>query len=634
MRSWSIIHGRLVLVGPEGPTIATADEIFRSVIERESVWPDVEPGQSGVAATFRFSRYPALPIGILSADTKGPILTFEAAISDVRRIPLSASELAAGHLIFDGVWYPLDPTTAQEVVALAHKAGAEAGGAVRSFRSILDLKQAAAGGSSLEDRLPIGPETASLLAPPVTGSPVGIEAELYSYQLDGWRWLRFVLAEGAGGLLGDEMGLGKTLQVISAITDAGVRPLCPVLVVAPGSLLENWRREIARFSPRLSVLKHHGPDRTGRPVELQRYDVVITSYDSVLRDSALLLMLDWTLVVLDEAQNIKNPDALRTRAVKELHRSSGLAVTGTPMENRLMDLWSIMDFVCPGYLGDQLTFSQTFVDSPDGAERLEPLLSPLMLRRRIKDVAKDLPERIDIPEALELEPYEANAYDVIRKRIAAQYGKSASIVVLTKLRMFCAHQSLADEDWTGDPSSFSKMRRLLEILEEVFSRGEKALVFASFTKMADLIVEQVHSKFGIFARSLDGRLPIDDRQPLIDEFSNVTGAAALVLNPRAGGAGLNITAANHVIHYNLEWNPAIEAQASARAHRRGQTLPVTVHRLFYAGTVEEVVDERLRRKRQLADAAIIGVQGGEDDLADVMAALERSPLGRSGARPR
>jgi SNF2 family DNA or RNA helicase len=426
------------------------------------------------------------------------------------------------------------------------------------------------------------------------------------------------------------MGLGKTLQVIAAITDAPGGSISPVLVVAPGSLLENWRREITKFSPGLSVLKHHGPSRSGTPRGLEGHDVVITSYGSVYRDNSLLQMIPWALVVLDEAQNIKNPAAARTRAVKALRRDAGLAVTGTPVENSLMDFWSIMDFACPGYLGDQASFESTYVDDPDGAARLEPLVSPLMLRRRVAEVATDLPARIDIPQALDLTVQEAATYDGMRQQILTEYGQAASLVALTKLRMFCAHPVLVDAWTSPDVGSFSKMRRLLDILGEVIANGEKALVFTSYTKMADLIVEEVASRHGVFARTLDGRLPIDDRQPLLDAFEGVAGPGVLVLNPRAGGSGLNITAANHVIHYNPEWNPALEDQASARAYRRGQTRPVTVHRLFHAGTVEEVVDERLQRKRALAETAVVGVGGDEGDMEDVMAALERSPLVTAG----
>ena len=377
----------------------------------------------------------------------------------------------------------------------------------------------------------------------------------------------------------------------------------------------------------MTVLKHHGPFRTGRPVDLAEYDIVVTSYDVVVGDNSLLNMVRWKVVVLDEAQFIRNPSAQRTKAVKHLQRDAGLAVTGTPIENRLLDLWSIMDFVFPGYLGDEKSFEKRFSNNLDGAAQLEPLISPLMLRRRVTEVAQDLPPRIDIPQLLELDESEAQAYDAERQRIYAEYGPAATLVALTSLRRFCAHPRLMGGYLdTADPMTFSKFRRLDEIVEEIFGRGEKVLVFTSFTAMADIIARHVVKRFGAFAGVIDGRLPIEDRQLMIDRFTSFKGGAALVLNPKAGGTGLNIVAANHVIHYNPEWNPALEDQASARAHRRGQELPVTVHRLLFVDTVEHVVHDRLTRKRTLSNAAIVGIEGKDEDYSDIVAALSRSPL--------
>lgn len=545
-------------------------------------------------------------------------------------VQLEIADLERGYRIADGTWHPVEPTASKEILDLLNSTGANVG-PVTSLRSFLAVRKAGAAGGAVDDRL--ADEALSPLAftPPANDLPSGINATLYPYQLAGWRWLKFLLAEGMGGLLADEMGLGKTLQVIAALSDSGGKTLSPALIIAPGSLLENWRREIAKFAPHLRVLKHHGALRTGRPVELQGYDVVITSYDNAVGDNSLLNMILWKVVILDEAQFIRNPSAQRTKAVKRLHREAGLAMTGTPVENRLLDLWSIMDFVLPDHLGDAKAFEGQFPDDVDGAARLEPLVSPLMLRRRVSEVAKDLPPRIDIPQVLELDENEAAAYDAERERISAEYGAAATLVALTSLRRFCAHPSLMNgTSATADPLSFSKFRRLDEILEEVFARGEKVIIFTSFTAMADMIARHIEKRFGAFAGIIDGRVPIDDRQPLIDRFSAVKGGAALVLNPKAGGAGLNITAANHVIHYNPEWNPALEDQASARAHRRGQELPVTVHRLLVADTVEDVVDERLRRKRALSDTAVIGIEGKDDDYGDIVAALNRSPSKRAG----
>nr|CAD6597011.1 ATP-dependent helicase [Pseudorhizobium flavum] len=525
----------------------------------------------------------------------------------------------------EGIWYPIEPAASAEILQLVESTGASLGEAA-SLKAFLAIRKAGAAGASIDDHTAGRAISPLAFAPSGDELPAGVQATLYPYQISGWRWLKFLLTEGVGGLLADEMGLGKTLQIISALSDSGGAPLRPALIIAPGSLLENWRREISKFAPHLKVLKHHGALRTGRPSELKDHDVVVTSYDNAVRDNSLLNMILWKVIVLDEAQFIRNPDAQRTKAVKRLQREAGLAVTGTPVENRLLDLWSIVDFVLPGYLGDAKSFGSEYADDVDGAAKLEPLVSPLMLRRRVADVAQDLPSRIDIPQLVELDELEIAQYDAERERIHAEYGAAATLVALTSLRRFCAHPDLMSGNAaTADPMSFSKFRRMDEIVEEIFARGEKVIIFTSFTAMADMIARHTKNRFGTFAGVIDGRLAIDDRQPLIDRFSAVQGGAALVLNPKAGGAGLNITAANHVIHYNPEWNPALEDQASARAHRRGQQLPVTVHRLLVADTVEDVVNERLTRKRAISGTAVVGLEGREDDYGDIVAALMRSP---------
>lgn len=626
---WEIRGNELWLLDPQGRSrIPSADEVYRALIERLPAEEWIPTSVDGL----RPSRYPLVPALMISADMEGGPTYSLIATSRGVSMELQVADLERGHRISDGVWYPVDPTARAEVLELLKSNGVEVGPA-RSLKAFLAIRKAASEGGAVEDQTHEQPFSPLVFAPAGDDVPAGVNAKLYPYQLSGWRWLKFLVAEGVGGLLADEMGLGKTLQIISALSDSGAAPLRPALIIAPGSLLENWRREIGKFAPHLKVLKHHGPLRTGRPADLQPHDIVITSYDNAVGDNSLLNMIQWKVIILDEAQFIRNPEAQRTKAVKRLKRDAALAVTGTPVENRLLDLWSIMDFVLPGHLGDAKSFETHFTDDPNGAALLEPLVSPLMLRRRVAEVAKDLPPRIDIPQVLELDEAEAAAYDAERDRINAEYGAAATLVALTSLRRFCAHPALMNRSAAvADPMSFSKFRRLDEIFSEIFSRGEKVIVFTSFTAMADMIARHVEKRFGFFAGVIDGRLPIDDRQPLIDRFSAVRGGAALVLNPKAGGAGLNITAANHVIHYNPEWNPALEDQASARAHRRGQTRPVTVHRLLVADTVEDVVDNRLTRKRSLSEAAVIGVEGKDDDYGDIVAALSRSPSQRTGPR--
>ena len=630
MKNW-VLNGDVLEVA-EGETRipADAEQVYASVIEKLPPWPDLPAGKCGDADRLAFSQYPVDLAAVIMADTGSgrPVLAFEARNQKGERFPVSREAMARGHVVYEQVWYPGTPGNAEALLNLLERSGyAHDSGQPRKLAGFLVLKRAAIEGGPVIDRLPGDTLTRLNLESVTDRGPEGITAELYPYQREGWRWLRFIIREHLGGFLADEMGLGKTLQVISVLRDPGGETEGGgALILAPGSLLENWIREIARFCPDFRTLKHHGSARTGRPVELQGFDAVVSSYDTAVRDLSLLKMVDWNVVVLDEAQNIRNPEALRTKSIKQIRRKVGLAVTGTPIENRLRDLWSIMDFVVPGYLGSLKGFEDRYGEDTEAAAMLEPLVTPLMLRRHVSEVATDLPERIDVPEVLELSETEAIAYDEMRERILVEYGAMATLVSLGKLRQFCAHPEIIGDGVSCRSEAFSKFERLKELLEEIFARSEKALVFTSYTKMADLVANMVESEFRVMSATLDGRRNVADRQPLIDRFSRCRGPAALVLNPRAGGSGLNITAANHVIHYNPEWNPALEDQASARAHRRGQERPVTVRRLIYAGTVEEVIDDRLRRKRDLAGTAVIGVEGKEEDYADIMAALERSPF--------
>lgn len=635
MMTWVIIGDVLEISDGQNHLPATAEQIYASVIENSAFRDDLEPGKAGAAGSLRFVPYPVdLLIAIEpNADDGRPSFHYEARTQQGECFPVSEAAVERGHVIHEGTWYPLSGGAGEELQAILERTGIRAG--TDGLKPFIELKKLAVEGAPVVDRLPDGvlKRHAFRGSGCDTGSPVGILATLYPYQVDGWQWLRFILAEQFGGLLADEMGLGKTLQVISALRDPGIEnPIAASLVIAPGSLLENWVREIGKFCPDFSVLKHQGPTRTGRPLDLSGYNVVVVSYDTVIRDLSLLKMIKWNVVILDEAQNIRNPDARRTRSVKEIGRQVGLAVTGTPVENRLRDLWSIMDFVVPGYLGELEDFEARYLDNEEAASDLETVVSPLILRRRVADVAKDLPARIDIPEYLEMTDAEVAGYEAIRQAIQEEYGAAARLVELGRLRQFCAHPAILGKS-VGQLSGsvgFTKMLRLRELLEEVFLRDEKALVFTSYTAMSDLIAAMASTEFGVLADTLDGRVPIDQRQPLLDRFTMHPGAAVLVLNPKAGGSGLNITAANHVIHYNPEWNPALEDQASARAHRRGQTRPVTVHRMIFAGTVEEVMDERLMRKRSVAENAIVGVKGAEGDYDDILSALTRSPLSTQG----
>lgn len=460
-------------------------------------------------------------------------------------------------------------------------------------------------------------------------TPVGLQADLFPYQKSGLNWLSFMVDSGCGSILGDEMGLGKTLQVIATIGHLKeAKGSINCLVVCPVSLLENWRREVKKFFPSLSVLVNHGSNRTRLYFDLLQYDIVVTAYSNLQTDSAMLQMIDWDLIVTDEAQNIKNPKALRTKYLKALKRKTAIAVSGTPFENHMTDVWSLVDFVMPNYLGTLSSFEQTYGDDLDSAKALEKLITPIMIRRRVKDVGKSLPPRIDVPVPIIMTQEEARFYEDGRLAAQEDYGLSEmQLEKIQKLRMFCTHPMVYDSSLEGsDPIKLSnKYARLCELLEEIFSYKEKVIVFTSFSKMIKLIIDDINKRFGVYTNFIDGSVNSDSRQNIVDEFSAVSGPALLALNPIAAGTGLNITAANHVIHYNLEWNPSKEDQASARAHRTGQTKTVVVHRLFYVDTIEEIINDMIQRKREISDTTIVGHIGEENSREQLVYALSKSP---------
>ena len=460
--------------------------------------------------------------------------------------------------------------------------------------------------------------------------PRKLNAKLYSYQKTGYFWMKYMLAENKGCILGDEMGLGKTLQIITLMLDYKHLGNTPMLVIAPVSLLQNWKRECEKFAPDLKCCVHHGIHRSGRFKEVEKYDVVIISYSIAVNDASILSMIDWKLVVLDEAQNIKNPGSERTKFVKRIPRQCSIAVTGTPFENHVSDIWSLIDFVFPGLFGTQAEYSRIITDDIDGADKVEPMLSPIMIRRMVKDVATDLPEKVVISQPLVMSSAEELKYEEFREEAQSNTEDSSlNLGILQKLRMFCTHPELCEEDSAFDPYAVSvKYQRFCEIIEEICSLNEKVIMFTSYQKMFEILDADIPQRFDIPVWKINGSTPVEERQAIVDDFNGYDGSALLALNPRAAGTGLNITSANHVIHYNLEWNPALEDQASARAYRRGQKKTVFVYRLYYEDTVEQIVNERIERKREMASAAIVGTDGKTENREDIIAALNISPVRR------
>lgn len=447
--------------------------------------------------------------------------------------------------------------------------------------------------------------------------------EPYPYQKVGIEWLVAQREQGASGaLLADVMGLGKTLQGIGLIASEIEFGRLNNLVLCPGTLTENWRRELSRFAPHLTLYLHRGSSRTGLAKRLKNHDVVVSTYDVLLQDWQLFLDVEWNVVILDEAQAIKNPDAARSRRAKSLVRNFGLAVTGTPLENRSLDLWSVAEFAQPEVLPARHTVEDArqlnFDDQISIAESLNDVIRPMMLRRQLDDVDLQLPEKIQIDHALEWPSELVSLYDETRAEAIAQFSRAGGLVAVARLRKLTTHPVMFGLN-SADPCELSpKFAQMASILEELLQQGEKAIVFCGYTKMIDYITDWATETFPqSLVLKLDGRTDMNLRQPMIEEFNSDSRGGILITNPTVAGAGLNITGANHVILYNLEWNPAKEAQSIARIHRNGQIRACFVHRFYYADTIEEVINQRLLEKRELAS---VGIDGGisQSDIRDAL----------------
>jgi SNF2 family DNA or RNA helicase len=467
----------------------------------------------------------------------------------------------------------------------------------------------------------------------------GLHATPFPYQADGIAWMHRTLAVTGGLILADEMGLGKTIQIIALLLLEPPLIEAPALVICPTSLIANWQREFDKFGPSLSVLQHRGPHRTGIASGLRKAQVVIATYDTVVNDIGLFSGLQWSWVIADEAQAIKNPDANRRQALASIPRDRTIPMTGTPVENSLLDLWSLADFAIPGLLGTREEFAQLYPDGTEAARQVSDTTAPIVLRRRVADVAHDLPDRNDIDVPLTLGDDLAQDYETLLAETLEEYPVAGALVATGRLQMFCAHPLLRarkkhdgeepDSDAIADVNAgrimpTPKLERTVDLVHEAFANDRKVLVFSVFNRIGDILRGLLGDAPGMFWGAINGSTPTDERQALVDRFSAHTGPACMVLNPNAAGTGLNITAATVVIHYTQVWNPALEAQASARAHRRGQDNPVTVYRLFYEGTVEEVMIDRSAWKRELGNEA---VPVSTRDAGDLSRALSIRPRG-------
>ncbi|MCA9672820.1 MAG: DEAD/DEAH box helicase, partial [Myxococcales bacterium] len=470
----------------------------------------------------------------------------------------------------------------------------------------------------------------------------GLQATLRPYQREGLDWLQHLAHHDVGGILADDMGLGKTLQTIAHLLAehaSGRAAARPSLVVAPTSLTTNWQREIARFAPSLRVVLLTGSRARRHPryKELARADVVVTSYPVLLRDEDRLAAHDFHLLVLDEAQAIKNPRSRVRRAVCALEARHRLCLSGTPIENNLGELWSLFDFLNPGQLGDSARFAQAFRKpiERDGEEAplraLRRRVGPFILRRTKDEVARELPPKTEIVRTVGIRGAQRDLYESIRvaahakvREAIAEKGIARSTITildaLMKLRQVCCDPRLVRVRAAADVRASAKLEAALTLLEHQLREGRRVLLFSQFTSMLALIANELAER-DVRALSLTGATP--DRQRRIDAFC-AGEADVFLISLKAGGTGLNLTSADTVIHYDPWWNPAAQAQATDRAYRIGQTKPVFVYNLIVAGSVEERMLALQQRKRQLAEGIYGAASGGlgEGEVESLLAPLD------------
>ena len=464
--------------------------------------------------------------------------------------------------------------------------------------------------------------------------PDGLQATLREYQLDGFYWMQFLIRSGFNGILADDMGLGKTLQTLTHILaekESGNNPNRPTLVVAPTSVVVNWQREAAKFTPDLKILILQGPKRHQLFSQIHTADIVLSSFALIPRDLEHFTQHHFHQIILDEAQHIKNPSAQISKAVRELTASHKLCLSGTPIENHLGELWSQFSFLMPGLLGSSESFNENYRNpiekdhNEDKRNQLNAKVGPLILRRTKHNVAKELPPKTEILHTVELHSDQKDLYETVRSTMDKQVrqaiiarGGQAQIVfldALLKLRQICCHPTLLEQNKSATDSA--KFDYLIDLLETLRKENHRVLIFSQFTSMLSLIEAHLTSK-DISYLILTGATK--DRQSLVERFQGGDGEVFLI-SLKAGGTGLTLTGADTVIHYDPWWNPAAENQATDRAYRIGQEKAVMVHKLICQGTVEERIQQMQRRKNTLADNILDGSTNNIDLNEETMKQL-------------
>ena len=468
--------------------------------------------------------------------------------------------------------------------------------------------------------------------------PSEVHADLRPYQKHGFNWLWFLYSYGLNGILADDMGLGKTLQTLVLLQKAkNEDDRMPSLIVCPTSVIYNWQKECEKFTPELKVLNLTGPDRHGLLKKIGDSDLVITSYALLRRDVNILRQFPLRYAILDESQNIKNDASQTAQASKQLNAQHRLALSGTPIENRLTEVWSAFDFLMPGFLLDRDEFRYRYATpieekgNQDAEQRLKKQIAPFILRRLKRDVAKDLPDKIENVSYCELLPEQQELYmrvlEQTREEVFAKFNEKGQAVsqasilaALLRLRQVCCHPDLLKDFIAHDGIGSGKFEALQDMLEEIISEGHRILLFSQFVEMLKIVKSWLEYK-GIRHEYLTGET--QDRQERVDRFNNDPGIPIFLISLKAGGTGLNLTGADYVIHYDPWWNPAVEDQATDRAYRIGQTKKVFVYRLITRGTVEEKIMKLKDRKRDLVDTVIsvdrdMGKALSFKDLKDIL----------------
>ena len=450
-------------------------------------------------------------------------------------------------------------------------------------------------------------------------SPKSLTGKLRPYQKIGYSWLIQNIKYKFGCILADDMGLGKTIQILSAILyfkEHNQFDSESTLIIVPPTLISNWENEIKKFTPELTYHIYHGSNRT---FPLEEYDIILTSYGVVRLDLDMFLDKTWLLCVIDEAQNIKNPNTEQTKAIKSVNASTKIALTGTPIENRLMDYWSIFDFVNKGYLSTKDDFKRNYVmpieklEDPEVLENLKTIARPFVMRRlkTDDDIKKELPDKLVNDIYCTLTKKQIRLYNAILEEIFFDIENSKGIQrkgiilkILTALKQTCNHPAQFLAIKNPKISESGKMELLVDILENILDMDEKVIIFTQYVEMGKLIQKLISKKFKTEVLFLHGSQTLKEKTEIIDTFQENPDYKIFVATLKTGGTGLNLTAASNVIHYDLWWNPAVENQATDRVHRIGQKKDVMVYRFITKGTLEEAIDAISKRKIDLAGKAI------------------------------